>query len=216
MCGRFANHVSDMHRWINVLSLWPGDLTTGFNVAPTQMAPVLTTHGNYAMRWGLVPAWSKEASPKYATFNARLETVAEKPAFRDAWKQKRRCAVPIRGYYEWKTAPGGKQPYFVCDAQERGPLVMAGLWEEREGGLSFTVLTEPANGRMVALHHRMPVMLTPDTAPDWLAGEGALEPAEQEACRVDMKWYPVGREVGNAGNQGEHLIIPLPGPDQAK
>ena len=115
MCGRYANHVEVMGEWLGILGDWPGESATGFNVAPTQPVPVACNDGTRTMRWGLVPRWSKEAAPKYATFNARLESAADKPAFRDAWRQSRTCLLPALGYYECRSEQGIKQPYFHKD-----------------------------------------------------------------------------------------------------
>lgn len=208
MCGRFANHVDDMRRWVDLLRQWPLDLVTGYNVAPTQQVPVVIGEGVHAMRWGLVPAWSKEDAPRFATFNARLESVAEKPAFRNAWRNRQNCLVPVLGYYEWIGDGGRKQPYFVHHPDGE-PLVMAGLWEQRGEQLSFTVLTEQATAPMAGLHHRMPVMCSLEHAEAWLVGEYRFEPVATTELRVPMAYYPVSPAVNNARNQGPALIEPL-------
>jgi len=208
MCGRFANHVNDMHRWVELLRDWPADIPTGFNVGPTQSVPVVTREAVQAMRWGLIPAWSKESRPKYATFNARLESVAEKPAFRQPWKKQQNCLIPILGYYEWKTTSAGKRAYFVQSDEVGHPLAMAGLWEQRAGEYSFTVLTEPAADNMQSLHSRMPVMLSPQTAELWLAGKLELKLEDHRGLRVGMQYYRVKSDVNNVRNQGAQLIAP--------
>lgn len=217
MCGRFANHVRDMHRWMSILKHWPAQSkdanpvgTIGFNIAPTQQVPVVCASGVYGMRWGLVPAWSKQPVTQYATFNARLETAAEKPAFRSAWKSRRRCLVPLLGYYEWLTTESGKQPYFVSHAGCDDMLAMAGLWEQREDSLSFTVLTESAQGHMLELHQRMPVFLSTENAEAWLRGEYDFTPLEPGELRTLLNYYPVSKQVNNVRNQGNSLIEPVP------
>lgn len=158
------------------------------------------------MRWGLVPTWSKEPSTSYATFNARLETVAEKPAYRGAWAARRRCLVPIMGYYEWLQVEDGKQPYYVSAA---GGLVMAGLWEQRDTLLSFTVLTEPAQAHMTELHLRMPVFAAPENAEGWLNGSYDFSTLATDELRASLEYAPVSRRVNSVKNQGEELIAPL-------
>lgn len=225
MCGRFANHVQDMHRWVSILKHWPANIEhgepvapTGFNIAPTQSVPVVCAAGTYAMRWGLVPSWSKDASPKFATFNARIETVAEKPTFRSAWNAKRRCLVPILGYYEWVQSDDGKQPYFVRQQHGGEILAMAGLWEQRGEMVSFTVLTEPASGKMSELHHRMPVFLNEQNARPWLEGDYEFAPLSHGELRADLSFYPVSKRVNKASEAGASLLDPLSddGPDYAK
>lgn len=209
MCGRFANHVTAMHDWTAILKDWPAGVVAGFNVVPSQIIATFTPEGSLAARWGLVPPWSQTVSSKYATFNARLESVAEKPAFRAAWSHGQRCLIPALGYYEWKTEEGGKQPYFVHGA-DGGPLVFAGLYEPGRGydiPASCTIITRPADAELVGLHARMPVMLAPAQSDDWLHGplSAAMELALGERpAAVDV--YPVSREVNNPRHQGADLI----------
>lgn len=219
MCGRFVNHVQNMRSWREILQDWPAENAIGYNIAPTQQVPVAYRGGVAAMRWGLVPAWSKTDAPKFATFNARLESVSSKPAFRDAWGRRQCCLVPALGYYEWLradkvSASTGektgtfKQPYFICHEQGE-PLVMAGLWEKHTSGYSFTILTEPASTFMAALHPRMPVMLPVEDADRWLQGELSLEIKQSPEQRVPMIYYKVSRDVNHVRSQGERLIDPL-------
>ncbi len=209
MCGRFANHVTAMHDWAAILQDWPAAVVTGFNVVPSQMIAAFTPEGGLAARWGLVPPWSQTVSSKYATFNARLESVADKPAFRSAWSHGQRCLIPALGYYEWKTEADGKQPYFVRGA-DGAPLVFAGLYEPGRGEdipASCTIITRPADAGLVGLHARMPVMLAPAQSDSWLRGPlaDALELALGErSAAVDV--YAVSRTVNNPRNQGADLI----------
>jgi len=210
MCGRFANHVQAMHEWLDILGDWPADIPTGYNVAPTQIIPAVQAEGTLPMRWGLVPTWSKEAAPKYATFNARLESVADKPAFRNAWRRSQTCLVPSLGYYEWRTESGGKQPYFIHPPEPGGLLVFAGLWEQREGRYSCTILTRPSDGELARLHGRMPVMLSPEDARCWLTdGTDSADRLGQSAVYLDARFHAVDRAVGNPRSQGEELIQPV-------
>ncbi len=210
MCGRFANHVEAMYEWLDILKGWPADIPTGFNVAPTQIIPAVQTQGSFPMRWGLVPSWSKEASPKYATFNARLESVSGKPVFRNAWRHSQTCLIPALGYYEWRTELGAKQPYFVHTAEDRGLLVFAGLWELREGQYSCTILTRESAGTLAQLHGRMPVMLSPEDARCWLIeGTSMADQLDASEVHLNVQFHAVDRAVGNPRSHGEELIRPI-------
>lgn len=210
MCGRFANHLTDMKRWVDLLGDWPKQAPVGYNIAPTMQVPLLTQAGCESMSWGLVPAWSKEVKPKYTTFNARTESVAQKPAFRAAWAKKRTCMIPMRGYYEWRTEGSVKQPYFVSHPEQ--PLWVAGLWEAREGAVSFTVLTRAADESLASLHSRQPCFLTSEGVSNWLEGEmGAVFERGQDCDGVSqyLRYYAVGREVNRVTHSGAGLIRPL-------
>jgi putative SOS response-associated peptidase YedK len=130
MCGRYANHVSEMRSWARILQDWPTDVALSWNIAPSQTVPAFTGPQGVGMRWGLVPHWSKESTPKYATFNARVESVADKPAFRNAWGKSKRCLIPAQGYYEWRKEEKAKQPYFIRSVDGE-PMVFGGIWESR-------------------------------------------------------------------------------------
>ena len=175
MCGRYANHVHEMADWVEILGDWPGDAMLSMDIAPSQNVPVVVNEpdGPRAknMRWGLVPAWSKTPKPKYATFNARIESVQQKPAFRGAFARSQACLVPASGYYEWTGEKGHKIRHYI-QMQDASPLVMAGLWEYWEQGsehlYSCTILTRPALPSIAGLHPRMPLILGTDQARNWL------------------------------------------------
>lgn len=128
-----------------------------------------------AMRWGMIPKWSKEFASKYPTHNARIETVSEKSTFRDAWSKNQRCLIPMAGYYEWTGTKGSKTKWYITDKDTDG-LVVAGLWNEwgTENKLSCTMITREADDYMSNVHHRMLSYLTPDTAEAWMSGEMGL------------------------------------------
>ena len=210
MCGRYANHVGAMHGWAGIINDWPEHAVTGYNIAPTQMIPVFTPQGGDAMRWGLLPNWVTEPQTGYSTFNARLKTVAEKPAFRHAWKKAQRCLVPAVGYYEWKLENGAKQPYFVRRHDEN-PLVFAGIFEPARESIpaSCSILTRPSEGLLEPLHHAMPVMLDPAHGEAWLSGstDECLDIAWRDYAD-DYQYYPVSKAVNKVANQGAELIEP--------
>jgi putative SOS response-associated peptidase YedK len=186
-----------------------------FNIAPTQVAPVVRVGADgerelAMLRWGLVPFWAKDLSAGNRMINARCETVAEKPAFREALK-KRRCIVPASGFFEWTGSAGHRIPHAIT--VEGCPLVaMAGLWEcwKDAGGApveTFTILTTEANGFMSALHDRMPAILPPENIDDWLEG-----PTEN-ACRLirpyddaPMRERTVSRLLNSPDNESEALF----------
>ena len=146
--------------------------------------------------------------------NARLETAAEKPAFRSAWKA-RRCLVPASGYYEWRLEAGIKQPYLIHDP-DSPVLMFAGLWEnwktpEGDWLQSFAIITRGATDPMQQLHDRTPLMLSPIVLHDWL--HGSVDQAAAIALSASpppaLAWYPVGRAVSNPRNNDRRLIEPL-------
>ena len=150
MCGRFAAHyrwseVNAFSRPLTVTTPEP-DPSPSYNIAPTQAAWVVIPDGNKlvasTMRWGLIPRWSQDGKPSFSSINARIETVSEKPAFREPW-QRNRCLIPVSGYYEWS---GIKQPYYI---RGEGPILMLGgifeTWRSSGGAFieSFSILTQP-------------------------------------------------------------------------
>ena len=191
--------------------------TASHNIAPTQPMLVLRAHGEdneWAwLRWGLIPHWAKDVTIGAKLINARGETVAEKPAFRGAFKY-RRCIVPASGFYEWKPGAKGKQPYAIVP--EDDPCFgFAGLWEHwtaADGSVLETgsVLTTSANALMAPIHERMPVILQQDAYQSWIHGD----PAEVKALirpwpDGGMRAYPVSRAVGNVRNNSPQLIEPV-------
>ena len=144
------------------------------------------------MRWGLVPSWwKKKAKETPATFNARAESVAEKPMFRSAFKRNR-CLIPASGYYEWQGTQDGKLPYYFT-AHDGSPLTIAGVWDEwkdvetGEPLKSCTMIITTANTFVNNIHDRMPVLLKPSDFDKWLAGNAGtdlLKPAATTICKV--------------------------------
>ena len=175
MCGRYANHVKEMTGWVDILGNWPGEYALSMDIAPGQSIPVVIQDGDGPhtknMRWGLVPAWSDTPRPRYATFNARIESVSSKPAFRGACGRKQSCLVPASGYYEWTGEKGHKIKHYIR-FRDDSPLVMAGLWDVwRAGGeelYSCTILTRSAISRIAEIHPRMPLILSKRDARSWL------------------------------------------------
>jgi putative SOS response-associated peptidase YedK len=237
MCGRFTSttppSVLAESFAVDELRL-DDDLVPRWNVAPT--LPVLAVAESRrtgarrlgTFRWGLVPRWAESPSVGSRMINARAETVATKPAYRDALVR-RRCIVPADAFYEWKVIDGRpKQPYAIARA-DGAPLAFAGLWDlwrdpnapagESEPLRTCVILTTAANERLAAIHHRMPVVLPPGVWDRWLdpANEdvddllGLLVPAPA----ADFVTWPV-RLLGNkATNEGPELLEPIDDDEQA-
>lgn len=197
MCGRYSLKVKiedlvDEYNIGVVTDLDQVDEITRWNVAPTQYMPIITEREGERelriMRWGLVPAWMKPKNEKIPPgwINARSETIAEKPAFRGAYRH-RRCLVPTTGFYEWQKREGGpKQPYWIR-ARGDGLLTMAGVWEcwsAPDGSEidTYTILTTSPNEVMRPIHDRMPVVLAHDEQRRWFDGDaGVMRACPDEA-----------------------------------
>ena len=181
MCGRvrLENDYSEIVSGFRVGDAMRLNIPPRWNGAPTQDYPILRFNPETKacslamMRWGLIPAWSKDDKIGYSTVNARSEELAGKPTFRSAWKAGRRCVVPLTGFYEWKKlGPKEKQPYLITRADKK-VMAVAGLWESKklDGGdvlRSFTIVTTAANGFMSPIHDRMPVVLAINDVDAWL------------------------------------------------
>lgn len=208
MCGRFANQMRALDAWRDILQGWPtADAQTGYNIAPQTKIPIITRHGAGLAHWGLIPSWSKDLTAKFATFNARLESVADKPSFTSAWRRSQACLVPALGYYEWRQENAHKQPYFIRTISG-APLVFAGLYEPARNNIpaSCSLITTTADPAMAQLHPRIPLMASLDNAVDWLAGD------IQQAMgmrRPNLQVYAVSTQVNNARHSGEALIGPV-------
>jgi putative SOS response-associated peptidase YedK len=223
VCGRYAasREASEIAGWFEAEQLPEVELPPRYNVAPTSESyVVLDDDGSRAVdtaRWGLIPSWSKDSSHGSRMINARSETVADKPAFRAAFKR-RRCLVPVDGYYEWHTdesgARGRKQPYFIHAVDEH-PLALAGLYEDwlgPEGNVrTFSVLTQQPPRWLAQIHDRMPVIVQPDMWSSWLSPatkESQLEPLLANIAphsALGLEAYPVATVVNRATNEGANL-----------
>lgn len=181
MCGRFTQAYTwaEVERFLSIFG--PArNLRPRYNIAPTTPIDVLRLgeagRELVSMRWGLIPSWWKKPLNELpSTFNARAETLAEKPMFRSALKS-RRCIIPASGFYEWTGKPGAKTPHYFS-ARDGRPLAFAGLWEcwrdpeTQEPMESATIVVGPASEWMQPFHDRMPVILDWCDAGPWIAGE---------------------------------------------
>lgn len=214
MCGRFAFYSPSEA----TAALFGVDGSTAveprYNIAPTQFIAAIRededrTRELVMLRWGLVPSWAKDPAIGNRMINARAETVAEKPSYRAAFRH-RRCIVLADGFYEWRKEGDAKTPYFISLASGE-PFGLAGLWEnwkDKDSDASLqttTLITMAANEFMTPLHHRMPVVLQPDSANEWLSG--AADFLQQAANNAPaLQAWPVNRRVNNARNEGAELI----------
>ncbi len=187
MCGRYFQQrgPAAVARYFEAGNPLP-NLAASFNRAPTQDGLVVRRHPETgarhldALRWGLVPRWAKDPGIGSRMINARAESLAEKPAFRDAFR-KRRCIVTADGFYEWQQGMGrGAKQAFAVAMADGTPMPLAGLWEGWRGPdgtilRSFTICTTEANAKLAPLHHRMPVILPRETWGAWLGEEPAEE-----------------------------------------
>ena len=209
MCGRFANELNSVEAWDsffdcdNSITSIEQDVTIGYNIAPTQVIPIVVHDSDcyswIAARWGMVAPWAKEISTKYATFNARSETISEKATYKSAWKAGKRCVIPAIGYFEWKKDQDEKQPYFIHRDE---PIFFGGLYEPSHDNIcaSCTMITLPASSAMSPMHHRMPLMFQ-QTDP-WLNTDSFVGHIEA------LSWHAVDKTVNNPRNQGGSLSNP--------
>jgi putative SOS response-associated peptidase YedK len=217
MCGRYALTSPPAVIAERFHLLWTPELAPHYNIAPGQAIPVVRETGQRRelafLRWGLIPSWAKEASIGMKLINARGETLADKPAFRSAYRR-RHCLVPADAFYEWKTVAGRKQPYCI-GLRDEGPFGMAGLWEhwkDPNGQTleSCTIVTVDANALIAELHDRMPLIVAPGDYDAWLAaGTMELPPA---VPAQEMRYYPVSPLVSNARNDIPACLVPIEAP----
>ena len=167
------------------------------------------------LRWGILPRWAKDRKASLRPINARAETVATAPMFRDAFAR-RRCLVPADAFYEWQPGRGDKQPY-AAGRQDGQPMALAALWEAWRGPDSevletFTIIVTAANATLAPIQDLMPVVVEPE---DWpaLLGEAAGDPAVllRPAPEAVVRVWPVGRAVNSAANSGAALLEPAAG-----
>jgi len=229
VCGRYTLSVP-LSNLVDAFDVSPPefDYSPRFNIAPTQDAPVVAQDKEGRrmglLKWGLVPSWAKDPAMGSRMINARAETVAEKPAFRGAFRR-RRCLVPADGFFEWKKEAGEggakprKTPHWI-HRPGREPFAMAGLWERwaMEGGAplyTFTILTTEAVAHIKEIHPRMPVVLPPGVFGLWLDPEAApedllplLRPFEGA-----IQAHPVSALVNSPRNDVPECIQPVQGAD---
>ena len=218
MCGRFSliTPPEEIASYFNAQVAF--DLEPRYNIAPGQ--PILAIrlseqqHREAAMlHWGLIPHWAEDASIGYKMINARAETVAEKPSFRDAYR-KRHCLIPVSGFYEWKGNGRQKLPYYFY-RQDEEPFALAGLWEQWHNAQnnqvieSCTIITNSANSLVAPVHHRMPVVIEQPEIDQWL--DTAHNSADLLLSRdwSGFEAMAVSTYVNRAENEGPECLQPI-------
>jgi putative SOS response-associated peptidase YedK len=224
MCGRFTQHYTwqEVHTFLNVfgdLSM-PRNLQPRYNIAPTTFIDVVTARvRNHAivgremvpMRWGLVPSWWRKSRKDVpATFNARAESVADKPMFRGAYKY-RRCIIPASGFYEWTGEKSDRQPHLFTAADGSPILAFAGLWdqwidpENFDDVVSATIIVCGASLGMEAFHDRMPVILEEKSFEGWL--DGSLGPEVLTCAPLStLRMWPVSKRLNRTGDDDPTMV----------
>ena len=216
MCGRFYlnSNIGEIVEHFNARP--PEIFAARYNIAPTTPVLARTARELTFFRWGLIPSWAKDLSIGNRMFNARAETIADKPSFRQGYRR-RRCLIPANGFYEWRTENGHKQPY--CCHIDHSLFSMAGIWEHWQDGegnqlQSCAVITTEARGAMREIHTRMPVPIMPENYDQWLdcqsektdiANQLIHEAPAAYAC------YRVSTAVNNSRHEGEDLIRAIDG-----
>jgi putative SOS response-associated peptidase YedK len=222
MCGRFflQRDPAGIARYFETGNPTPNH-PPSWNVAPTQDSLVVRRHPESgqrhldSLRWGLVPRWAKDTKDAAKLMNARADTVAEKPSFREAFAR-RRCIVPMDGFYEWRKAEDGSKQAFAVSLASGAPMAVAGLWEgwKAPDGTwlrTFNVITTEANEKQALVHHRMPAILPPEVWDAWL-GEEPAEPEELLELLLpcpaeDLAAWPVDNRVGRVTENDPKLLL---------
>src|SRR6478609_268693 len=225
MCGRFV--LTSSPDAVRNLFGYDDEATfpQRFNIAPSQPIAVVTLDGGQRrlrlMRWGLIPSWVKDPRSFALLFNARADSVLEKPSFRNAFRR-RRCLVPTDGFYEWQASGDRKRPFFIHPAGG-GPVAFAGIWESWSGPNgeeldTVAIITTEASADLRTLHDRMPAVIAPDAFEMWLdcahvdaqTAVSLLVPARQGF----FTFHEVSQAVNRAASDGPDLIVATKGAEQ--
>jgi len=219
MCGRY-NLITDAEALVDFFEIEQtlfdvSNLRPRYNIAPSQNVPIVrdTAQGRELTmaRWGLVPRWWKEEKSRYSTINARAETVAEKPTYREAFRRMR-CLIPATGFYEWKRVDDQMTAHHISLPQG-GLFAFAGLWDHWDkqgaGFDSCSIIVTSANDTMQPIHNRMPVILNPVQYNTWLAADH-FDRAQLESLLLPypggLTAYPVSRLVNSPKNDDPRCI----------
>lgn len=223
MCGRYrlSRRKQIIEEYFDSAP-WEEDWNPRYNIAPTQSIPIVRQNQREPIRdfslvhWGLIPSWAKDLSGAASMINARSETAATKPAFREAMKL-RRCLVPADGFYEWQRRGSAKQP-FCFEVGDGGLFAFAGLWERwrdpsGQSVKTCSILTTAPNAVTSAIHDRMPIILDRDSYDLW------LDPGMQNVAAISellkpydarlMRCYPVSTRINHVANDDEECLRPV-------
>ncbi|MEM9580265.1 MAG: SOS response-associated peptidase [Pseudomonadota bacterium] len=219
MCGRFAITLPNDAMAQLFAAVPTNDLpdVPNYNVCPTNQVHTIRFDGEARrlapMRWGFLPHWYKTPSGGPLLINARAETIADKPAFKAACRE-RRCLIPVTGFFEWtKDEEGARDPWYI-HARDQTPLAFAGVWQDwARDDLSYrccAIVTTGANEAISSIHHRMPVILRPQDWALWLGESGKGAATLMQAAPDDLLgWHRVDRVVNSNRASGPELIEPL-------
>jgi putative SOS response-associated peptidase YedK len=238
MCGRYALNISGDDLALEFAAgIKDSSFTSrNWNISPTTAVPFINgedktgnTRSINTASWGLIPSWAKDASRQSNAINARVESVADKPTFRAAFRA-RRCLIPVTGYYEWATGLGSykpKQPFYISSSNN-STLAIAGIYESwinpeiNQPITTAAIITRAALGKLIPIHNRMPVILPKSLWPTWLSNtqltnsevDDYLNMIDLPNSDQQLTFWPVSDEVNNARNTGEQLAkeIELPPP----
>ena len=236
MCGRYALNISGQDLAVEFaagnanIAITPSN----WNISPTTPIPFIAADNLagdnrqiHLARWGLIPSWAKDASRQSNAINARVESIAEKPSFKSAFKS-RRCLIPATGYYEWATELGQykpKQPFYISNT-DKSSIAIAGIYEEwinpqtSSPVTTAAIITREVAGILKPIHHRMPVILPKSLWSSWLSSKAlAADEIDQYLKMVDLKspdagltFWPVADAVNNARNTGPELAAQIEPP----
>jgi putative SOS response-associated peptidase YedK len=228
VCGRFVSTtpLTSLAEQLLVDEVRTDDERPNWNVTPRAEVAIVAETAEHArvldrVRWGLVPSWAKDVKIGDRQINARAETIREKPAYRHAFKKKR-CLIPVDGFYEWKVIPGqkAKQPVYIH--RPGGELIVfAGvyeLWRPKDEPdaawlRSCAIITTAANATIAEVHNRMPVVLAPEVHERWLDPDnqdvGSLVDLLVPAPDDLLRWYPISTAVNRPANNGPELLEPV-------
>jgi putative SOS response-associated peptidase YedK len=218
MCGRYVlrSSLAEVTQTFALDSMPDLPLVPRFNITP--QSQVLAVRMGEAGReclplnWGLVPFWSKSPRSSTPLINARAETVAEKPSFREAFRR-RRCLIPANGWYEWRQSPGGEKQPFLLQVEDAPLFAFAGIWDrwvgkgEVAGQIleSCAILTTGASAAVSVVHDRMPVIIPPALQAGWLEEGGNVLLSTFEPPSITL--HPVSRRVNSPRNDDESLLL---------
>lgn len=224
MCGRYALYGQKSRQPGEPLRFRGAviDFAPRYNIPPMQDLPVYRLDAAQGpqlqlMRWGFVPAWSRQPGKGALLNNARAETAREKPAFREAWRR-RRCLVPMNGFYEWQRSGTQKTPHYFSMADDE-PFAVAGLWEHWPGAAAtpamttFSILTTAASALMAPVHDRMPVIIAPEACDEWLdprSSADRLEALMAPYAGLDLRVRRVGIRVNSVRHDDAALMEEAP------
>lgn len=220
MCGRFALYgpLRDIYERY-IIDAFQMDFQERYNIAPSQQVLAVVSNGEQNrigyLKWGLVPGWAKDPAVGNKMINARAETLAEKPSFREAYK-KRRCIIPVSGFYEWQKHANGKTPMYIHLPKQK-IFSVAGLWErwtspDGQTITTCTIVTTEPNELMEPIHNRMPVILDQSAEKVWLDRDADVQDLQSLLVPYPadlMQAYAVSSQVNSPKNDNASLITKL-------